>query len=53
MDEPRSVFADVLARVDEFNQTRIKLTAEMADNSNLVKTLVRRGVQMRVNLEHV
>ena len=32
-------FAEVLRQVDEYNQTRLKLTAEMADNSNLIKTV--------------
>jgi Bardet-Biedl syndrome 2 protein len=33
-------FEKVLEAVDEFNQTRLKLTAEMADSSNLLKSLV-------------
>ena len=35
-----AAFEGVLAAVDEFNQTRLKLTAEMADSSNLLKSLV-------------
>ena len=35
-----AAFEEVLAAVDEFNQTRLKLTAEMADSSNLLKSLV-------------
>ena len=33
-------FEEVLLQVDEYNSIRLKLTAEMADNSNLVKNLV-------------
>ena len=33
-------FEEVLVQVDEYNSIRLKLTAEMADNSNLVKNLV-------------
>ena len=35
-----AAFKKVLQAVDEFNQTRLKLTAEMADSSNLLKSLV-------------
>ena len=33
-------FRAVLLRVDDYNAARIKMTAEMADSSNLAKTLV-------------
>ena len=33
-------FRAVLLRVDDYNAARIKMTAEMADTSNLAKTLV-------------
>lgn len=31
---------EVLQKVDQYNQTRLTLAAEMADSSNLIKTLV-------------
>lgn len=34
--------------VDEFNQTRLKLTAEMADSSNLLKSLVIKAEDARI-----
>merc|ERR1740117_236200 len=43
-----AAFGEVLRSVDEFNQTRLKLTAEMADNSNLVKTLVIKAEDARL-----
>jgi Bardet-Biedl syndrome 2 protein len=39
---------DVLMRVDDYNATRLKLTAEMADSSNLVKTLVIKAEDSRI-----
>merc|ERR1719473_1041273 len=33
-------FKSVLMKVDEYNAVRLKLTAEMADSSNLVKALI-------------
>lgn len=33
-------FNEVLEKVDQYNQTRLALTAEMADSSNLIKALV-------------
>jgi Bardet-Biedl syndrome 2 protein len=43
-----SEFRNVLLKVDEFNATRLKLTAEMADTSNLVKTLVIKAEDARI-----
>jgi Bardet-Biedl syndrome 2 protein len=43
-----SVFRDVLMRVDDYNATRLKLTAEMADSSNQVKTLVIKAEDARI-----
>ena len=37
---PPQTFRAVLLRVDDYNAARIKMTAEMADSSNLAKTLV-------------
>jgi len=42
------VFRAVLLRVDEYNATRLKLTAEMADQSNIAKTLVIRAEDARI-----
>ncbi len=33
-------FRAVLVRVDDYNAARVKMSAEMADSSNLAKTLV-------------
>jgi Bardet-Biedl syndrome 2 protein len=41
-------FRAVLLRVDEYNATRLKLTAEMADQSNAAKTLVIRAEDARI-----
>jgi Bardet-Biedl syndrome 2 protein len=41
-------FEKVLEAVDEFNQTRLKLTAEMADSSNLLKSLVIKAEDARI-----
>merc|ERR1712224_647717 len=41
-------FRNVLLKVDEFNAIRLKLTAEMADDSNLVKTLVIKAEDARI-----
>lgn len=42
------VFEEVLLQVDEYNSIRLKLTAEMADNSNLVKNLVIKAEDSRI-----
>ena len=44
-------FADMeslLMKVDEYNLIRLKLTGEMADNSNLVKSLVIKAEDARI-----
>jgi len=41
-------FKQILHMVDEYNDVRLRLTAEMADNSNLVKALVVKGEDYRV-----
>eukprot|EP01112_Ceratiomyxa_fruticulosa_P008405 TRINITY_DN2178_c0_g3_i1.p1 TRINITY_DN2178_c0_g3~~TRINITY_DN2178_c0_g3_i1.p1 ORF type:complete len:691 (+),score=149.61 TRINITY_DN2178_c0_g3_i1:135-2207(+) len=41
-------FRHLLTQVDEFNATRLRLTAEMADNSNLIKNLVVRSEDSRL-----
>jgi len=41
-------FEEVLLQVDEYNSIRLKLTAEMADNSNLVKNLVIKAEDSRI-----
>jgi len=41
-------FRNVLLKVDEYNAVRLKLTAEMADSSNLVKTLVIKAEDARI-----
>ena len=41
-------FQQVMTHVDEFNATRLKLTAEMADNSNHVKNLIIRAEDARI-----
>merc|ERR1711985_72961 len=38
--EEMEKFKSVLMKVDEYNAVRLKLTAEMADSSNLVKALI-------------
>lgn len=43
-----SEFRQVLMRVDEHNAIRLKLTAEMADSSNVVKTLVIKAEDARI-----
>jgi len=43
-----TTFREVLMRVDDYNATRLKLTAEMADSSNLVKTLVIKAEDARI-----
>ena len=35
-------------KVDEYNAIRLKLTAEMADSSNVVKTLVIKAEDARI-----
>eukprot|EP01048_Picozoa_sp_COSAG05_P025663 COSAG05_NODE_6636_length_927_cov_1.271739_2_plen_139_part_00 len=34
------IFKEILEKVDQYNHTRLALTAEMADSSNLIKALV-------------
>lgn len=58
-------FKEVLTKVDEYNAVRLKLTAEMADSANDVKSLVVRAEDYRmlshmtnlrkvcVNLQHI
>eukprot|EP00742_Colponemidia_sp_Colp-10_P006121 GILJ01006549.1.p1 GENE.GILJ01006549.1~~GILJ01006549.1.p1 ORF type:complete len:712 (+),score=127.24 GILJ01006549.1:705-2840(+) len=41
-------FKNVLVKVDEHNAVRLRLTAEMADSSNLVKTLVVKAEDSRI-----
>merc|ERR1719326_299561 len=41
-------FKAVLMRVDEYNAVRLKLTAEMADSSNLVKALIVKAEDYRM-----
>lgn len=41
-------FREVLMKVDEYNAIRLKLTAEMADSSNVVKTLVIKAEDARI-----
>merc|ERR1711904_244495 len=41
-------FKAVLLRVDEYNAVRLKLTAEMADSSNLVKALIVKAEDYRM-----
>ena len=41
-------FREVLMKVDEYNAIRLKLTAEMADSSNIVKTLVIKAEDARI-----
>ena len=46
--EEMEAFRSVLLRVDEFNAARLKLTAEMADQSNTAKTLVIKAEDARI-----
>jgi Bardet-Biedl syndrome 2 protein len=39
---------DVLVKVDEYHAVRQKLTAEMADHSNLIRSLVVRAEDARI-----
>merc|ERR1719162_2963204 len=41
-------FRAVLLRVDDYNAARIKMSAEMADSSNLAKTLVIKAEDARI-----
>ena len=45
---PRQMFRAVLLRVDDYNAARIKMTAEMADSSQLAKTLVIKATYMEM-----
>ena len=49
-DFPREMaaFRETLARVDDYNATRLRLTAEMADSSHRVKALVIKAEDMRI-----
>ena len=38
----------MLVRVDDYNAARVKMSAEMADSSNLAKTLVIKAEDMRI-----
>ena len=46
--EEMEAFRGVLLRVDEYNAARLKLTAEMADQSNTAKTLVIKAEDARI-----
>ena len=41
-------FKEILTKVDEFSSIRLKLTAEMADNSNLIKALIIKAEDARI-----
>ena len=41
-------FQAVLLRVDEYNAARLRLTAEMADQSNTAKTMVIKAEDARI-----
>ena len=41
-------FRAVLVRVDDYNAARVKMSAEMADSSNLAKTLVIKAEDARI-----
>jgi Bardet-Biedl syndrome 2 protein len=41
-------FTDALNKANEFNAVRVKLTTEMADSSNLIKTLVIKAEDARI-----
>jgi Bardet-Biedl syndrome 2 protein len=47
MDE----FQDVIQRVNEYNQTRQKMSADIADISNVVKTLVNNNKNNQTKLD--
>lgn len=46
--EEMEKFKSVLLRVDEYNAVRLRLTAEMADSSNLVKALIVKAEDYRM-----
>merc|ERR1712110_345580 len=46
--EEMEKFKSVLMKVDEYNAVRLKLTAEMADSSNLVKALIVKAEDYRM-----
>merc|ERR1711865_479168 len=46
--EEMEKFKGVLLRVDEYNEVRLRLTAEMADSSNLVKALIVKAEDYRM-----
>eukprot|EP00928_Gymnodinium_smaydae_P046709 TRINITY_DN31132_c0_g1_i1.p1 TRINITY_DN31132_c0_g1~~TRINITY_DN31132_c0_g1_i1.p1 ORF type:complete len:723 (-),score=166.02 TRINITY_DN31132_c0_g1_i1:61-2229(-) len=46
--EEMDKFKSVLMKVDEYNTVRLRLTAEMADSSNLVKMLIVRAEDYRM-----
>lgn len=41
-------FSESLSQVNDLNSVRVKLTAEMADSSNLIKTLVIKAEDSRI-----
>jgi len=41
-------FGSILTKVEEYNAVRMKLTAEMADRSHTVKTLVVKAEDSRI-----
>lgn len=49
-DFPKAMeaFKEVLTKVEDYNATRLKLTADMADSSNLVKALVIKAEDARI-----
>merc|ERR1711862_426983 len=48
MGDEMEKFKSVLLKVDEYNVVRLKLTAEMADSSNLVKALIVKAEDYRM-----
>merc|ERR1719389_1109996 len=46
--EEMEKFKSVLMKVDEYNAVRLRLTAEMADSSNLVKALIVKAEDYRM-----
>merc|ERR1711879_37333 len=46
--EEMEKFRSVLMKVDEYNSVRLKLTAEMADSSNLVKAFIVKAEDYRM-----
>jgi hypothetical protein len=46
--EEMKLFHDALSKVNEYNSVRSKLTSDMADLSNLIKTLVIKAEVSRI-----